>query len=90
MRYSTLGSFEKLCRIEPRLRELHEWAKRTPVSHWYAHLDKSNRWRVGMVEELENLVGHFAAKRDPHLTNSLAYDIAYQAIHGAMLTGEKK
>ena len=81
--------FEMLCRIEPRLRSLYERAKRTPAFHWYAYLDESDRWQIGMVEELENLVGHFAAKRDPLLTDSVAYDTAYHAIH-SVLRPEKR
>ena len=76
-------AFEALCRIEPRLHELLERAKQTPAAHWYAHFE-GGKLVPGLVEELEMLVGFSAEEKYPDLTTSLAYDTAYQVIHGAM------
>ena len=76
--------FDKLCTLEMRLRKLHEHPRRTPASCRYAHFDKTDSWRLGMVEELESLVGNFAEKRHPALATSAAYDGAHQKIHNAL------
>ncbi len=74
-------TFDGLCKIEPRLVDIHKQAIGARQRRLDA-LKRASLWYSRLKPEMSRLVGWRSTR--PELQSGLAYDVAYFAIYGTL------